>query len=395
MEMKGHDEAIQTILKMGKGELNISESRIRNLHKEIMYEESPTEKTKLGEWKKQPNHVINYRDEKFNFSDPSEVADSMHELVNWINAEKERIEAKKKDALHPVELGFEFPLRYLTIHPFYDGNGRTGRILTNLILISYGYPPIYIKDNEKQFYYRYLADVQGYGTDKYDLFDLMSDYLIRSLKIVTDAIAGKSIEEPEDLDKKIQLLERELSASAQEIDAKTRFSKDVFLKIYDDWLSKLITSAIQVIEKFKKLFSSNSHFVNILHAKIAVELGNDTIAVILKELKKQIINSEQLDRSPHELGIATLYENLFNNSLESTGRFMVSGSIKIKFGETKYQVFVDIFDEKINHAIPTKIFERLLDEPLSDEEIASITSDFGDSIFNYIDYNTKKYRLRK
>jgi len=74
---------------------------------------------------------------------------------------------------------------------------------------------------------------------------------------------------------------------------------------------------------------------------------------------------------------------------------MVSGSIKIKFGETKYQVFVDIFDEKINHAIPTKIFERLLDEPLSDEEIASITSDFGDSIFNYIDYNTKKYRLRK
>jgi hypothetical protein len=102
-----------------------------------------------------------------------------------------------------------------------------------------------------------------------------------------------------------------------------------------------------------------------------------------------------LDRAPHELGIATLYENLFNNSLESTGRFMVSGSIKIKFGETKYQVFVDIFDEKINHAIPTKIFERLLDEPLSDEEIASITSDFGDSIFNYIDYNTKKYRLRK
>src|ERR1700743_2176064 len=39
MEMKGHDEAVQTILKMGKGELNISQKRIKDLHKKIMYEE--------------------------------------------------------------------------------------------------------------------------------------------------------------------------------------------------------------------------------------------------------------------------------------------------------------------------------------------------------------------
>src|SRR5580700_2051704 len=108
MEMKGHDEAVQAILKMGKGELNISESRIKGLHKEIMYEESPTEKAKLGEWKKQPNHVINYRDEKFDFTDPPEVKEEMHALVNWVNAEKEKIDGKKKGALHPVELAFEF-----------------------------------------------------------------------------------------------------------------------------------------------------------------------------------------------------------------------------------------------------------------------------------------------
>src|ERR1700744_944876 len=46
MEMKGHDDAIQTILKIGKGELNISESRIRELHNAIMYEANPQEKEK-------------------------------------------------------------------------------------------------------------------------------------------------------------------------------------------------------------------------------------------------------------------------------------------------------------------------------------------------------------
>ena len=43
--------------------------------------------------------------------------------------------------MHPVAFALKFNLDYVTIHPFYDGNGRTSRILTNLILISNGYPP--------------------------------------------------------------------------------------------------------------------------------------------------------------------------------------------------------------------------------------------------------------
>jgi len=86
MEMKGHDEAILNILKMGKGELDISESRIKELHRAIIYEDSPGEKEKIGKWKMQPIHVMNYRGDKFDFSDPYEVADKIHELVNWVNA---------------------------------------------------------------------------------------------------------------------------------------------------------------------------------------------------------------------------------------------------------------------------------------------------------------------
>jgi len=55
----------------------------------------------------------------------------MHKLINWLSAENE-----KKEPMHSALLAIEFHLRYLTIHPFYDGNGRTARIFMNLILIS-------------------------------------------------------------------------------------------------------------------------------------------------------------------------------------------------------------------------------------------------------------------
>jgi Fic family protein len=391
MEMKGHDEAIQSILKMGKGELNISESRIRDLHKAIMYEESPAEKAKLGEWKKQSNHVINYRDEKFDFTSPSEVKEEMHDLVNWVNVEKEKIETEKKGALHPVELAFEFHLRYLTIHPFYDGNGRTARILSNLILISYGYPPIYIKDNEKQFYYRYLAEVQGYGADKYDLFDLMSDYLIRSLKIVADAIAGKAIEEPEDLDKQIQLLERKLGAFDPGNEVKVKFSKKELLSIYDAWLADMIGTAIGVIEKFNKFFVDQDHSVSIHQAAIFERTSTQPISSILEELRGKIKESGLLDRAPVNLYIQASYRNFAKAGL---GTFDCFVAIEVKFSEIRYEVFVDDFDVDSQRPDRVKQYERLLNHPLTPVEITEVANKLGNTIIKQIDFYTQKSRLR-
>ena len=391
--MKGHDEAVRTILQMGKGELNISERRIKDLHKEIMYEEFPTEKEKVGIWKSQGNHVINYRDEKFDFVAPAEVPERMHGLVNWVNAEKAKIVAKKKDALHPIELAFEFHLRYLTIHPFYDGNGRTGRILTNLILISYGFPPVYINDNEKQFYYRYLADVQGYGADRYLLFELMADYLTRSLSIIADAIDGKEIEEPEDLDKKIQLLQRELSGFKDQNDAKTRFSKAVLLRIYEDWLSKMVVSAIQIAQKFTKFYSKSMHVVDI--SGVGVIFEKDDIHSSLNRFKVRIEASTELDSFPHDLEIITRLKGLIGDKIDEQENLDATGFIKIRFLDTRYQLSIGVFEEKINRVNPVKILERWLDQPITDAEISDITSKFGNSIFNNIDYRTKKYGLRK
>ncbi|HEV3414743.1 MAG TPA: Fic family protein [Puia sp.] len=387
MEMKGHDEVVQMILKMGKGELNISESRIKQLHEEIMYEESPTEKAKISEWKTQSNHMINYREEKFDFTDPAEVKEKMHVLVNWVNAEKEKIETKKKGALHPVELAFEFHLRYLTIHPFYDGNGRTARILTNLILISYGYPPIYIKDNEKQFYYRYLADVQGYGAGKNLLFELMSDYLVRSLNLVADAIAGKEIEEPEDLDKKIQLLERELSAFDPSNEVTIKFSKKELLSIYDAWLADLIKAAIGVIEKFNKFFMGQEHAITLSKGAIFERTSNKPISAFIEELKRKITDSTHLDHAPIDMYIQAQYRHFVKAGLREFDCF---ATIKVTFGDVRYELFVDDFDVNSQRSIQAKQFERLLHQPLSQKEMTEVANKLGNIILKQIDIHTKK-----
>jgi Fic family protein len=128
------------------------------------------------------------------------VKEKMHELINWLNTQNEKIKSKDKKALHPTVLAFEFYLRYISIHPFYDGNGRTARILTNLILISYGYPPVIVKLEEKKKYYQYLADIQGYGGASDLFYEFMGGLLVHSQETIVKALTGDNSEEsPRDL----------------------------------------------------------------------------------------------------------------------------------------------------------------------------------------------------
>jgi Fic family protein len=195
LEIKNHDDVISTIMRMGKGELNISESRIRDIHRGIMYEDDPEKRKYIGQWKTIDNYLYNSRGERYDFVSHADVPEKMHELVNWANAEKEKIARNAKGAIHPIGLALKFHIEYVNIHPFYDGNGRTGRILSNLILISYGYPPFYINENERNSYYQYLTDIQSYGGEPDLFYEFMAGLVLRSLQFTLDVIEGKDKQE--------------------------------------------------------------------------------------------------------------------------------------------------------------------------------------------------------
>lgn len=64
----------------------------------------------------------------------------------WLNSEEAL-------ALHPIEFAALAHYRLVTIHPFYDGNGRTSRLLMNLILMQAGFPPVAIEVEDRMRYY--------------------------------------------------------------------------------------------------------------------------------------------------------------------------------------------------------------------------------------------------
>lgn len=80
---------------------------------------------------------------------PSEIHKLMLQFLEWLNSE---------DALelHPVRYAALAHYKLVHIHPFIDGNGRTSRLLMNLLLMQAGYPPVIIPKQRRHMYYQHL-----------------------------------------------------------------------------------------------------------------------------------------------------------------------------------------------------------------------------------------------
>ncbi|MCD8529148.1 MAG: Fic family protein [Chitinophagales bacterium] len=121
IEMKGHDNVVLDILKITKGEMRISEKKIKDMHQAIMYEENPETRKLIGKWKEENNEIINYKGEKYHFLDKAKVPDALHDLLNKTNLDVDAF-FKGQPKQHPIESVVYFHKQFLEIHPFFDGN---------------------------------------------------------------------------------------------------------------------------------------------------------------------------------------------------------------------------------------------------------------------------------
>jgi Fic family protein len=98
------------------------------------------------------------RRRRFEFPSPAEIPALMGDFAAWLGA-----------APATPEIAFAAHRCLVDIHPFNDGNGRTARLLMNLILIRGGFPPIAVRPEDRLAYIRALQQSQaGQGTVSFD-----------------------------------------------------------------------------------------------------------------------------------------------------------------------------------------------------------------------------------
>ncbi len=102
---------------------------------------------------------------------PSQVPELTLEFSKWL------VERQEKKDLHPVRLSAQAHFKLVDIHPFIDGNGRTARLLMNLILTKYGYPiAIFECETEKRkAYYRALQEGRKSGLMHFEV--MVAEYV--------------------------------------------------------------------------------------------------------------------------------------------------------------------------------------------------------------------------
>lgn len=379
LEIRNHDKVVSTIMQIGKGELNVSESRIKEIHKGIMYEEDAEKQKYIGQWKNTDNYMINFQGERYDFVPHSEVQERMHDLINWLNSEKEKIDQRKKNAIHPVLMAFKFHLDYLAIHPFYDGNGRTARILSNLILISYGFPPLYIKENEKEKYYTYLTDIQSYGGNNDLFYEFMADLLLRSIQLFSDALKGKEIEEDDDIDKEIILFKRSLDKSQER--KKTRNDVNISNIIKASGLP-LFQKFINKLSQFDELFDDRKYRIILTTDRsnsYDLELRSGAYMISATKFPESLLTwlngPKVINGNINSIGM-----EYFFKAYKFSHVFDLPVFIRFSFEEYLYTVdFMIISNHQKHH-----IIEKNYDQFLNDHDINNIVSDVTKSILEVI-----------
>lgn len=136
MEAVGHKEAFDFVSELVKNNVPISESVIKQIHYLVLADK----KDDRGVYRKIPVRIMGAKHEHVQ---PYLIEPRMKQLLQDFNESTEHIVTKLA----------RFHIEFESIHPFIDGNGRTGRLLVNLELMKVGFPPIDIKFSDRIAYY--------------------------------------------------------------------------------------------------------------------------------------------------------------------------------------------------------------------------------------------------
>ena len=142
-EAEAHDEVLRDVLRYEKG---LSPQVVLFWHRRLFIGTKPDIAGKIR------THQVAISGSRFMPPSPVEVQPLLREFFRWYD--------RSKSSLHSVELAAAVHLRFVTVHPFADGNGRMSRLLMNFVLQRHGFPLLNIPYEDRRSYYNALERSQ-------------------------------------------------------------------------------------------------------------------------------------------------------------------------------------------------------------------------------------------
>ncbi|MCF6407096.1 Fic family protein [Chitinophaga filiformis] len=190
LDLINHQKVLDNVFKNYHDE-SFSADNIKALHKELMKDLAQWNDDSLyspGRYKLFENVTVRSSGKIHTYLSPSEVPSAMDKLIDEINSRLSNIDISNIDK-HPLTIATFFHQQFLNrIHPFNDGNGRIGRLFTNLILLKQGYPPVFINDVDRK---EYLNRFEQSDMEINPMLDFLADRLIESLKMKLEFIQDR------------------------------------------------------------------------------------------------------------------------------------------------------------------------------------------------------------
>ena len=164
LEAINHKEAFDYVLTLVRDNVELTENIIKQIHSLVLADK----RGDRGIYRHIPVRILGAAHIPVQ---PYEIEPKMTELLNWYHGSSDNIIRKLA----------KFHIEFEAIHPFIDGNGRTGRLLINLELMKAGYPPIDIKFADRVAYYKAFDQYHIEG-NLYSMENLFANYLNERLE---------------------------------------------------------------------------------------------------------------------------------------------------------------------------------------------------------------------
>lgn len=221
LEVKNHASAIDFLYDLisDRKKVRITEKLIREIHSLVVRDD---EESSPG----------SYRDIEVRIAGSEHVPPAAYKLPQLMNDLVTSFRDVNKSKHHPIEFAARLHHDFVGIHPFKDGNGRTGRVLMNIILMQVGYPLAVIQKEDRQKYYRVLE--KAHRGNYSDLINFIALAVDRSLDMYLSAIE-KTTKENEQIP--LRKLAQEVDFSQEYLSLLARQGKIAAFKRGRRWYS--------------------------------------------------------------------------------------------------------------------------------------------------------------